>query len=346
MKKYLLYLTVAFLTTHFAAAQVLYTEDFDNLTVGNVSTDITGTIPGQGGWYTKSYNSSSGATSNFFLIENEINKGKVMTFKTIVLPNLGNIALMKKELDVLIKNRSQGNNVIEIAFDCFLGSKITNNLNKDQIVGFGIGTQNKTIVGINFFMDTGNLAFRAVDGKSNFSPNLFLLYNRSIFDNWINFRVYLDYDNKKVYFNVPTLNVYNLEGDFLNLSTLPNLFDDFTPENISFVTSITDAKQSVHKIDNIKITALNKVPLNISEFLNEKIQVFPNPASNIVHITNSIDVTIEEINIYDVTGKLIKTEKTASTENMVLNIEDLTSGSYLIHIKTSQGTAVKKIVKK
>ena len=268
-----------------------------------------------------------------------------MTFKTIVLPNLGNTGLMKKELDVLIKNRSQGNNVIEVAFDCFLGSKITYNYPKDQIVSFGIGTQNKAIVGINFFMDTGNLAFRAVDGKSHISRISSLLYNRSIFDNWITFRIYLDYDNKKVYFNVPTLNVYNLEGDFLNLSTLPNLFDDFTPENISFVTSISDAKQSVHKIDNIKITALNKVPLNITEFLNEKIQVFPNPVSNSVHITNSIDVIIEEINIYDVTGKLIKTEKTASTENMVLNIEDLANGAYFLHIKTNQGTAIKKIVK-
>jgi len=77
MKLKLLHITIAFLVAHFATAQVLYTENFNNLSVGNVGTDITGTIPGQGGWYTKSYNSSSGATSNFFLIENEINKGKL-----------------------------------------------------------------------------------------------------------------------------------------------------------------------------------------------------------------------------------------------------------------------------
>src|SRR5690554_1471248 len=347
MKKYLLYLTTAFLTAHLAAAQVLYTEDFDNLTVGNIGTDITGTIPGQGGWLT--FGSSVTSLNTWFRIETETNRGKVATLKAPVYPNAtGNTALIKK-VDHFIKSRSQGNNVIAIEADVYVGPQITYKIpRRESFLSFGVRvTTNNNIprhylAYVTFHLEKGTLNFRSFTGQSGslgFSDTF-------IYNSWMTFRIYLDYDNKKAYFNSPTLNIYNLEVDFLNLSTLPNLFDDFTFDEIILATAVTNDTQVTYKLDNIKITALNKVPLNISEFLNEKIQVFPNPASNIVHITNSIDVTIEEINIYDVTGKLIKTEKTASTENMVLNIEDLTSGSYLIHIKTSQGTAVKKMIKK
>src|SRR5690606_5899795 len=84
MKKYLLYLTATFLTAHFADAQVLYTENFNNLSVGNVGTDITGTIPGQAGWYTSGRVGSSGTTfitDADFQIVPENTKGNILTIK-------------------------------------------------------------------------------------------------------------------------------------------------------------------------------------------------------------------------------------------------------------------------
>src|SRR5690554_6286541 len=83
MKKYLLYLTTAFLTAHFAVAQVLYTEDFDNLTVGNLGTDITGQTLGQGGWYTLgAVNTGNNIVTNAdFQIVPENTKGNILTIK-------------------------------------------------------------------------------------------------------------------------------------------------------------------------------------------------------------------------------------------------------------------------
>lgn len=57
-------------------AQVLYTENFDNLTLGDLGTDVTGTTPGKGGWYT------TGATNAQYAIITEPNKGKALSLFT------------------------------------------------------------------------------------------------------------------------------------------------------------------------------------------------------------------------------------------------------------------------
>ena len=52
MKRKLL-IAVGFLLTQLCSAQVLFTENFENYTLGNLGTDPTGVIPGQGGWFIK-----------------------------------------------------------------------------------------------------------------------------------------------------------------------------------------------------------------------------------------------------------------------------------------------------
>src|SRR5690606_3873375 len=107
----------------------------------------------------------------------------------------------------------------------------------------------------------------------------FLPYN-----DWITFIVYLDYDNKKIYFE--TLYFNNVAvGDFLNNSTSTNLIEDFKPTAFLYHFSssgLTSSNEMVNKLDNIKITALKAVPpyiLSTENFLAEKFNVFPNPAT-------------------------------------------------------------------
>lgn len=49
MKKITFLVIISFLLNYLTSAQVLYTENFDNLTVGDVSTDILGQSAWQGG---------------------------------------------------------------------------------------------------------------------------------------------------------------------------------------------------------------------------------------------------------------------------------------------------------
>src|SRR5690554_6231791 len=105
----------------------------------------------------------------------------------------------------------------------------------------------------------------------------------------------------------------------------------------------------VNKYDNIKITALNAVPpyvLNAENFLAQKFNLYPNPATNIVNITNSENMAVQQIMVYDVAGKELSTQTFNNKSEILLNVENLASGVYLLHIETKEGTAVKKLIKK
>src|SRR5690606_24785745 len=113
---------------------------------------------------------------------------------------------------------------------------------RESFLTFGIRvTTNNNIPGhhlasVNFSLEKGTLDFRSFTGQSG----SLVFSDTYIYNSWITFRIYLDYDNKKAYFNSPTLNIYNSELDFLNLSALPNLFDDFTFDEVILATAVTN----------------------------------------------------------------------------------------------------------
>src|SRR5690606_15714837 len=130
------------------------------------------------------------------------------------------------------------------------------------------------------------------------------------------------------------------------------LIEDFKPSVFQYFFSVPqDAgpQQMVNKLDNIKITALQNVPsevLSTANFLAEKFNLYPNPATNVVNITNNENMFVKEVAVYDVTGKLINTQNYNNEAEIQLNVEHLASGTYMLHLQTAEGTAVKKLVKK
>lgn len=95
----------------------------------------------------------------------------------------------------------------------------------------------------------------------------------------------------------------------------------------------------VIRIDGITndLTAINP---------NESISVYPNPVSaNLFVKTNSLKGSAL-LFIYDMTGKLIRSERIASTERSVqVNVEALQSGVYTIEVIDSNSTFRKRFVK-
>jgi len=160
----------------------------------------------------------------------------------------------------------------------------------------------------------------------------------------------LDYDNKKVYFETPYFNTVAV-GDFLSQSTSTNLIEDFKPTSFfySFSAPAQVDQPMIKKLDNIKITALNAVPphiLSVNTILAESFNLYPNPATNVVNITNSENHLVNQVVIYDVAGKELSTQTFNNKSEILLNVENLASGVYLLHIETKEGTAVKKLIKK
>ena len=78
-----------------------------------------------------------------------------------------------------------------------------------------------------------------------------------------------------------------------------------------------------------------------------QINIFPNPANDILNITSSEQIS--EIEIVNALGQIVK-RMDVNADNAVCDVEDLTSGVYVVRIRTINlsNTAVilqKKFVK-
>ncbi|MBQ6269407.1 MAG: Omp28-related outer membrane protein [Bacteroidetes bacterium] len=106
-----------------------------------------------------------------------------------------------------------------------------------------------------------------------------------------------------------------------------NLYDYVKENFIIRIGCIPGSDGDVLWIDEISIK--NADNEGIEE--NTKLSVYPNPATNILHINNS-NLLGEEYEIYDLSGKLII--KDINNSN-IINVENLSAGTYSLKIKDS-----------
>src|SRR5690606_2976213 len=159
------------------------------------------------------------------------------------------------------------------------------------------------------------------------------------YDTWVSIQMFMDYATGHIYLYIPDFQILAY-GSFSHNESLAalQLQTNMTPYN----------PQAANKFDNIRISALKTLPsyLGIDDFISTKFNIFPNPVTDIVTISNAENITIEEIVVYDMNGSIIKSQDGKKTNEIQLNIEDFASGIYMLYIKTNEGVAIKKIVKK
>ncbi len=90
-------------------------------------------------------------------------------------------------------------------------------------------------------------------------------------------------------------------------------------------------------VDNIEI--LNS-PVGIEDVEEGGLAIFPNPVKDVLNI--NYDKAINQIDVYDVNGKLVKTLTTVGSS---INVSDLSDGIYMLNMQTEEGLVVRKIVK-
>ncbi|MNK85586.1 Serine protease AprX [compost metagenome] len=78
--------------------------------------------------------------------------------------------------------------------------------------------------------------------------------------------------------------------------------------------------------------------LGVADVKKTQVKIYPNPAKNVLNI--STEKPIQTIEIYDVLGRLIKTE----TKNN-FNVSQLAKGNYFLKIKTSDQELIEKFIK-
>src|SRR5690554_2197490 len=365
MKKVFQHIIILLFISNATFAQVLYSEDFDNFNTGdlgfiNPSTNWgnygVNLVPGQDDWYAAENMWYSSAPNFTVRIVPESGRGNVLEIKDIPIdsmpgaPNglLLGVNVFKKELNLPWDQRTTGNDILKIDYElCIPNDKIfkfhtaftVRQKNPKIHFDFGMADYIANIA------ERGHYDSLELSGKNYAVAPIERTIPISI---WVNFAIYVDYTTGYVYVEIPTLN--HAVRSILPNPTLVNNTDDGMVDAI-ILGAVSDVIRSgspnIVKFDNIKISAVNTLPkLSVNELLSSKFAVFPNPVTDIVTITGSENIGVEQIEVFDVSGKTVKSRNYAMENEVQLNIGDMANGMYLLHIKTNEGVAVKKVVKK
>jgi hypothetical protein len=101
--------------------------------------------------------------------------------------------------------------------------------------------------------------------------------------------------------------------------------------------------QSVFIIDNLKIT--HTPDLSNNEVISSKFSVSPNPANNVINITNADNMLVNGVTVADLNGRTVKNVSFDNVASAQINVADLASGMYILNVTSDKGTATKKFVK-
>jgi len=119
----------------------------------------------------------------------------------------------------------------------------------------------------------------------------------------------------------------------------------YVEENDCYCPLLTDnllinppAASKVEQKFECELLGINKQELAI--------ELYPNPTSDVINIVNTSALQLEGFKIYDMNGRLIREVATTNNHTQTINLSDLSSGVYMIHIYNDQLNTVKRVIKK
>lgn len=78
----------------------------------------------------------------------------------------------------------------------------------------------------------------------------------------------------------------------------------------------------------------------------ESLQLYPNPASGVLYISNPLELNLEDISVYDISGKLVISYDLDENDTEIsLDISTLSSAMYTVIITGEEGQLVKQLIK-
>ena len=75
--------------------------------------------------------------------------------------------------------------------------------------------------------------------------------------------------------------------------------------------------------------------------LKSSLTIYPNPVTDVLTVELNNNLQLKSVNIYNILGKVV-----IQTDKTVFNLEQLSSGLYILQVETNNGTVNKRIVKK
>ena len=92
-------------------------------------------------------------------------------------------------------------------------------------------------------------------------------------------------------------------------------------------------------------SAINVTTVGINSWLENSVNLYPNPAKEYVDIRVDGDLNVTMMEVYDVYGKLINTVNVVENPTRI-NVSNLANGMYFVRVTTEAGAVTKTFVKK
>ncbi|MGX7666557.1 T9SS type A sorting domain-containing protein [Flavobacterium pedocola] len=341
MMKKLLLASLVLGSIQISQAQLLTSDNFNALTVGNIGTDLTGTTAGQGGFYT--YVAAAGSNADFQIVNDGVAHANVLQI-TGSATAANSRFLWKNGLDVAWAARTAGNNILEVEYDFYTGGTTTsknsqrivvyNTDGSKALVGLSVAMDTKIISGVGYYNNGGTLG----NYLFNLGASPVVLPSNT----WV--RVGMS-------FNMTTGALIWKGPGFDAGVTVTGAGAATDPAEMDYVAAAgtANAVASTGRFDNITVKATNTDTLLGSEDFNgvsgSKVAVYPNPASDFVTIATTSNVQINNVQVLDINGRTVKTQNFNGVAEGNINISDLNAGVYFMTIDTNEGATTKKIIK-
>ena len=370
MKKTLL-LIILILLGNNIIAQILLAEDSSTLVVGNIGTDIAGTNAGQGGWYTRTLAPLNG-NANFQIANVGGIYGNAIQITgfsganvATPTPETTNSRFLYKSIATEWANRDFGAEITEIECDFFTGPATTssnimrisiydgpNNATATKVLAaIIIPMSTLTIRGVLYFDPTtvagGTGAvgpYSIALGSDNANPPIFSDITLAR-NTWYRFGISYNTTTGEVKYKGAGISRNSVQGAAAGSSV-----DNFTLIATTGGTATApNSGSAIGTFDNIVVRATSTDTLLAVDSIvltEDTFSISPNPANEIIKISNNMNININSISITDLNGRIVKTEKVSNVANIEINVSDLTTGMYLMNINSDKGIVTKKIMKK
>lgn len=116
---------------------------------------------------------------------------------------------------------------------------------------------------------------------------------------------------------------------------------------LGFRYYVTDGGPTGNNSDIIGLDTVSiDRPLSTDSFFAQNFAVYPNPADNVINISNKNNTTLNQVQVTDLNGRVVKSVNVNGVANTQINIGDLNAGVYFLKVTNSQGVGTTKFIKK
>lgn len=114
------------------------------------------------------------------------------------------------------------------------------------------------------------------------------------------------------------------------------------PLNIVWARKLANFTVSYHGGGSCGVTVSN-FTLGNADFNVEAFKLFPNPAKGLTSIELPANINDAQVKIYDNLGRIVRNQSITKSDNNVTT-SDLSTGSYLVVVRTDYGNATKTLI--